>query len=120
MAKPETDMMQSFVCPECGGRHFGTTISTGTRMCHDEYGQGCRFIGEPGKAYPHPDVVQAYDDGAAAEREKIAAWLEEQQILDEHRPTATRPLKGMWFIEAIRNGEHETEITKADVPDSRT
>jgi len=38
-----------FVCPKCGGSHFGTHDVTATpiiRTCHDEFGVGCKWRGE--------------------------------------------------------------------------
>lgn len=38
-----------FVCPVCGGGHFGTQdikASPVIRCCHDEFGVGCKWRGE--------------------------------------------------------------------------
>lgn len=57
-----------FICPQCGGKHFGTSLGTaedefGTvtdvtiteHQCHDEFKTGCKWRGK----YPVTTAVES-------------------------------------------------------------
>lgn len=88
-AQPTND---DFICPECGGRHFGRdtqatvtgeVIANGTVRCHDEHGKGCRWRGEwpPLDAWERQMITDQLRLGTAEFRRRLESQSKAGQPL---------------------------------------
>lgn len=87
-----------FVCPECGGTHFGTQnatlpVSQWVRQCHDQHGIGCRWVGKS------KDCILKAREAA----ERLSSVLAKRQSQLTAIGRIVRPVNGATLLEAVQS-----------------
>lgn len=85
---------EGFLCPSCGGSHFGTRFEDGksvSRNCHDEFEIGCKWNG------PAMDAVLGYSTDHNHAFAVVEKMREDGWWADMHSPFDDESAKGDWM-----------------------